>query len=131
MATMGALTAPAAFAAPAKHSVAWPRISGVNHVPVQTISWRDGRLFIIDQTLLPVEFREIELSTVDQVWEAIRSLRVRGAPAIGVCAAFGVLVGLSEDRPTSGKGAAPPADARPATPPNALEAAPGSDPPNA
>jgi methylthioribose-1-phosphate isomerase len=62
-------------------------------------------LFIVDQTLLPVEFREIELTTVEQVWEAIRSLRVRGAPAIGICAAFGVLVGLTEDRPASGKAA--------------------------
>ncbi len=74
-------------------------------MPVQTISWRDGRLFIIDQTLLPVEYLEIELSTVEQVWEAIRSLRVRGAPAIGVCAALGVVVGLSEARPASGKAA--------------------------
>ncbi len=70
-------------------------------MPVQTISWRDGRLFIIDQTLLPTEYREIELRTVEQVWEAIRALRVRGAPAIGVCAAFGVVVGLNEAQPTS------------------------------
>jgi len=74
-------------------------------VPVQTICWRDDRLFIIDQTLLPVEYREIELSTVEQTWEAIRSLRVRGAPAIGVCAAFGVVVGLAEARPSTGDAA--------------------------
>ncbi len=74
-------------------------------MPVQTISWRDDRLFIIDQTLLPVEYREIELSTVEQTWEAIRSLRVRGAPAIGVCAAFGVVVGLAEADPATGEAA--------------------------
>ena len=74
-------------------------------MPVQTISWRDGRLFIIDQTLLPTEYREIELGTVEQVWEAIRALRVRGAPAIGVCAAFGVVVGLNEAHPASGESA--------------------------
>lgn len=70
-------------------------------MPVQTISWRNGRLFIIDQTLLPTEYREIELRTVEQVWEAIRALRVRGAPAIGVCAAFGVVVGMNEAQPAS------------------------------
>ncbi len=53
-----------------------------------------GFLRLIDQTLLPtkVEFRDCR--TVEEVWEAIRSLRVRGAPAIGVAAAFGVIVGV-------------------------------------
>jgi methylthioribose-1-phosphate isomerase len=64
-----------------------------------TLRWEDGHLFIIDQTLLPGEFKEIRLDTAEHVWEAIKSLRVRGAPAIGVCAAFGVLVGLRERRP--------------------------------
>jgi len=53
-----------------------------------------GFLTLIDQTLLPGEFREIECRTVEQVWEAIKKLRVRGAPAIGCAAAYGVLVGL-------------------------------------
>lgn len=68
-------------------------------MPVKTIAWHDRALTIIDQTLLPSEYREVRLSTVDQVWEAMRSLRVRGAPAIGVCAAFGVVVGVIEARP--------------------------------
>ena len=49
---------------------------------------------MIDQTLLPAEYREIHCPDIEAVWEAIRSLRVRGAPAIGVSAAFGVIVGL-------------------------------------
>jgi methylthioribose-1-phosphate isomerase len=53
-------------------------------------------LVIVDQTLLPNEFLEITLATEESVWEAIKSLRVRGAPAIGVCAALGVLVGTRE-----------------------------------
>ena len=65
-------------------------------MPVQTLRWTDQRLFIIDQTLLPGECREIELSRLVDVWEAIKSLRVRGAPAIGITAAFGVLVALRE-----------------------------------
>jgi methylthioribose-1-phosphate isomerase len=53
-----------------------------------------GTLWLIDQTLLPGEFREIECTTVEQVWEAIKMLRVRGAPAIGCAAAYGVVIGL-------------------------------------
>jgi len=55
-----------------------------------------GRLVLIDQTRLPGELVEIELDTVEGVWEAIRSLRVRGAPAIGVAAAYGVCVGVQK-----------------------------------
>ena len=54
----------------------------------------EGTLTMIDQTLLPVEFREIECRTVEEVWEAIKMLRVRGAPAIGCAAAYGVVLGL-------------------------------------
>lgn len=57
-----------------------------------------GHLQLIDQTLLPVEYRELRCSTVEVVWEAIKSLRVRGAPAIGVAAAYGVVVGCQSDR---------------------------------
>ena len=49
---------------------------------------------MIDQTLLPVEFVEIDCRDVETVWEAIKVLRVRGAPAIGVAAAYGVCVGI-------------------------------------
>lgn len=55
-----------------------------------------GKLRLIDQTLLPVQFLEIELDQVEQVFEAIRSLRVRGAPAIGCAAAYGLVIGLQK-----------------------------------
>ncbi len=55
-----------------------------------------GVLRLIDQTRLPGEFVEIDLQTVEQVWEAIRALRVRGAPAIGCAAAYGVIVGIQD-----------------------------------
>ena len=62
---------------------------------VETLSWTDnGCLKMIDQTLLPTELREIDCRTVETVWEAIQMLRVRGAPAIGLAAAYGVCVGL-------------------------------------
>lgn len=47
---------------------------------------------IIDQTLLPGEIKRIQLKTKEEIWEAIKKLRVRGAPAIGVCAAYGLAV---------------------------------------
>jgi methylthioribose-1-phosphate isomerase len=58
--------------------------------PIQTIALDGDVVTIIDQTLLPVEERRIEIRTVEAMWEAIRSLRVRGAPAIGLAAAFGL-----------------------------------------
>ncbi len=51
-----------------------------------------GTLTIIDQTLLPGEEREIRLETAQDVYDAIKLLRVRGAPAIGICAAYGLYV---------------------------------------
>lgn len=64
-----------------------------------TMTWQgdtSGSLRLIDQTLLPVEYVEIELKQVAQVFEAIRSLRVRGAPAIGCAAAYGLVIGLQD-----------------------------------
>jgi methylthioribose-1-phosphate isomerase len=52
-----------------------------------------GYLKMVDQTLLPTEHVEIECRDVATVWEAIKSLRVRGAPAIGVAAAYGAVIG--------------------------------------
>lgn len=68
------------------------------------VTWADGTLKIIDQTRLPQELRHIELRTAESVWNAIRTLQVRGAPAIGICAAFGVLVGLHERQSSSPEG---------------------------
>ena len=60
-----------------------------------------GHLQLIDQTLLPIEYHELALHTVEEVWEAIKLLRVRGAPAIGVAAAYGVIVGCQTARTAS------------------------------
>ncbi len=60
----------------------------------RAVRWHDDALRIIDQTLLPGEYREIDLTDVDAVVEAIHSLRVRGAPAIGVAAAIGLVATL-------------------------------------
>ena len=50
-------------------------------------------MVLIDQTLLPGELKELECRDVETVFEAIQSLRVRGAPAIGIAAAYGVVIG--------------------------------------
>ncbi len=47
---------------------------------------------IIDQTLLPIEIKRIDLRTKEELWDAIKRLKVRGAPAIGVAAALGMAV---------------------------------------
>jgi len=68
-------------------------------VPVKTIEWIgdiEGFPRIIDQTVLPGEFRTKDCKTVEEVWEAIKVLRVRGAPAIGIAAAYGVVVGIRD-----------------------------------
>ena len=62
-----------------------------------TLRWigeADGHLRLLDQTRLPLEEIEIDCRTPEVVWEAIKSLRVRGAPAIGVAAAYGVVLGV-------------------------------------
>lgn len=63
-------------------------------MPIPTIEWVDGRVHLIDQTLLPNEFKQIYCDDVESVWEAIKSLRVRGAPAIGIAGALGAVLGI-------------------------------------
>jgi methylthioribose-1-phosphate isomerase len=57
---------------------------------VETMRWRDGRLELIDQRLLPARFEYLSCSSAADVAVAIRAMAVRGAPAIGCAAAFGV-----------------------------------------
>src|SRR5437879_6011885 len=63
----------------------------------RTITWigdTDGFVRLIDQTLLPTRLEFRDCRTVEEIWEAIRALRVRGAPAIGIAAAMGVVLGM-------------------------------------
>lgn len=65
---------------------------------VNAVEWMgqsDGRLRLIDQTKLPGSVTYIDCQDVEQLWEAIKSLRVRGAPAIGIAAAYGVCLGTA------------------------------------
>lgn len=60
---------------------------------MRTVFWENDKLCLIDQTLIPEEYKVLRLDKVEEVAEAIIKLRVRGAPAIGVAAAFGVVLG--------------------------------------
>src|SRR3989304_6019424 len=55
---------------------------------MRTIKWCNGTVLTVDQTKLPLEIVTLELTTVDQMAEAIKSLRIRGAPLLGAAAAF-------------------------------------------
>jgi methylthioribose-1-phosphate isomerase len=61
---------------------------------MKAVDWIDGKVRFIDQTLLPGEERYVETDDITVVAEAIKSLRIRGAPAIGVAAGFGVVLGV-------------------------------------
>ena len=58
--------------------------------PYVPIAWEGDHIRLLDQTLLPHEERYIELRSVEETAEAIRTMRVRGAPAIGITAAYGL-----------------------------------------
>lgn len=76
-------------------------------VPRRTIALAaDGAVEIIDQTLLPGRFELRRLRTADEVAEAIRTMRVRGAPLIGVAAAYGLALALRDDPSDAGLDAA-------------------------
>jgi methylthioribose-1-phosphate isomerase len=66
-----------------------------------TIEWRDGRLRIIDQRRLPGELVFLDLATVDELCDAIRTLAIRGAPALGVAGAMGVALAASRGEPVA------------------------------
>jgi methylthioribose-1-phosphate isomerase len=57
---------------------------------IVSLRWNADHLELLDQRLLPEQVIYLDLTQVQEVWEAIRQLKVRGAPAIGIAAAYGV-----------------------------------------
>ncbi|MGL4461943.1 MAG: S-methyl-5-thioribose-1-phosphate isomerase, partial [Planctomycetia bacterium] len=76
-------------------------LDSVGPLAIEWIGGADGHLRLIDQTKLPTELVHLDCVDPPMVWEAIRELRVRGAPAIGIAAAYGVVLGaqLATDAP--------------------------------
>ena len=68
-------------------------------MPVDTIAWKQGACRIIDQTRLPKNLKYLRIRTAGEMWQAIRLLRIRGAPAIGIAAAYGLYLGIQSSKP--------------------------------
>ena len=66
--------------------------------PFQSITWEESHISIIDQTFLPEREVRIDLKSPGQVWDAIKKLKVRGAPAIGITGGYGFYLGINELR---------------------------------
>jgi len=69
-----------------------------------TVEWVgdiQGHMEILDQRVLPGRVEVLRLNTVEEVWDAIKTLAVRGAPAIGVAAAYGMVIGARKVGPSS------------------------------
>ena len=77
-------------------SVVTPVGSRAEGFAESSITWADGALLAIDQRALPHELRRLRITTVDELIEAIKTLAIRGAPALGVSGAFGVALAAFE-----------------------------------
>lgn len=61
---------------------------------IQSVRYEDRILHILDQTKLPTIKEFLKITTIEETWDAIKQLKVRGAPAIGIAAAYGLLLGV-------------------------------------
>ncbi len=66
------------------------------NTPVYPVRWQDDRVLLIDQNRLPNEYTHVEISRVADMARAISTMIVRGAPAIGVAAAYGMYLGARD-----------------------------------
>jgi methylthioribose-1-phosphate isomerase len=66
------------------------------NIAVYPVRWQDNRVLLIDQNRLPNEYTYVEISRVEDMAEAISTMIVRGAPAIGVAAAYGMYLGARD-----------------------------------
>ena len=63
---------------------------------IATIEWKNNCIRIIDQTKLPLRLEYLDCREVQSIWKAIKELKVRGAPAIGIAGALGVILGIKD-----------------------------------
>jgi methylthioribose-1-phosphate isomerase len=74
--------------------------SDKTNTPPQTVQWigyaASGHLRLIEQSVLPESLEYVDCRDVESVWQAIKRLAVRGAPAIGVAAAYGCVIGAQQ-----------------------------------
>ncbi len=75
------------------------RLIGLRNIlMIKTLEWTDEGVRFIDQTKLPTEETYVTCKTYEEVADAIRTMIVRGAPAIGVAAAMGVAIGVQKSQ---------------------------------
>ena len=67
-----------------------------NLEPIYPVVWQNGHVSLIDQTRLPEEYSRVLINRSDDIAKAIKTMIVRGAPAIGVAAAYGMYLGATE-----------------------------------
>jgi methylthioribose-1-phosphate isomerase len=67
-------------------------------MPVETIAWKSGKIKFIDQTLLPHELKYVSTDDIRRLWRAIKRLEIRGAPAIGIAGALGIIIGIKRSK---------------------------------
>ncbi|MFA6216924.1 MAG: S-methyl-5-thioribose-1-phosphate isomerase [Candidatus Omnitrophota bacterium] len=70
---------------------------------IKTLEWKHNAVVIIDQTLLPGKLKYLHIKDVLALWQAIKELKVRGAPALGAAAAFGVYLGVKDSQTTDSR----------------------------
>jgi len=75
--------------------------NSMSYSSLKTIEWKNNKVVMIDQTKLPTELVFVEYSDYNQVAQAIKSLVVRGAPAIGVSGAFGLALAALQSKTTT------------------------------
>jgi len=71
------------------------------HSSLRTVEWKDNKVIMIDQTKLPNQLIFVTYNDYNQVADAIRTLVVRGAPAIGVSGAFGLALASLQSKATT------------------------------
>jgi len=67
-------------------------------MPVETICWDKDKVKFIDQTRLPREFKIVRTDDIHRLWRAIKTLEIRGAPAIGIAVALGIVIGIKNSK---------------------------------
>ncbi len=72
-------------------------------MPINTIEWDNNKVKLIDQTLLPNKLTYVYCKDVKSIWHAIRTLKVRGAPAIGIAGALGAVLGIQKSNASTYK----------------------------
>ena len=72
-------------------------------LPPSAVQWQNGRLRLLDQRRLPGQVAYLDIGSVEAAHEAIRTLAVRGAPAIGIAAAYAMVVAMRADAPASAR----------------------------